>query len=125
MGLVADGRHMTREQVHDVARGRVWTGQQALERHLVDRLGGFDVAVARARALAGIRDNQRTQLRFYPKPSNPFEQLERLFGVSSESAEALARISALTSDPRFQEAARAMDNREAGVRAEAPELNVR
>jgi protease-4 len=125
MGLVADGRHLTRDQVHEIARGRVWTGQQALERHLVDRLGGFDVAVARARALAGIRDNQRTQLRFYPKADNPFEQLEQLFGVSSDSAQALARISALMSDPRFQDAARAMENREAGVRAEAPEVVVR
>jgi protease-4 len=35
--------------VRDVAQGRVWTGQQALERGLVDRLGGFQVAVARAR----------------------------------------------------------------------------
>jgi protease IV len=49
IGLVAEGRDLSREQVREVARGRVWTGQQALERRLVDRLGGFHVAVARAR----------------------------------------------------------------------------
>jgi protease-4 len=125
LGLVAEGRGMTREQVREVARGRVWTGQQALERHLVDRLGGFSVAVARAKELAGIDADDRVQLRFYPLPDGPFEQLERLFGVSSESAEALARISAVMSDPRFQEAARAMERHDATVRAEAPDVTVR
>ena len=125
LGLVAEGRGMTREQVREVARGRVWTGQQALERHLVDRLGGFSVAVARAKELAGIGADTRVQLRFYPSPRGPFEELERLFGVSSESAEALARVSAVMSDPRFQEAAQAMEGRDAAVRAEAPAMRVR
>ena len=51
---VAAGRGLTAEQVDAIARGRVWSGQQALERKLVDRLGGFADAVARARELAGI-----------------------------------------------------------------------
>jgi protease IV len=50
IGLVAEGRGLTREQAHAAAHGRVWTGQQALALKLVDHLGGFEVAVARARA---------------------------------------------------------------------------
>lgn len=42
---VAAGRGMTREQVHEVARGRVWTGADARERGLVDELGGLQRAV--------------------------------------------------------------------------------
>lgn len=42
---VAEGREMTVRDVHEVAQGRVWTGKQALERGLVDKLGGMDVAV--------------------------------------------------------------------------------
>ncbi len=38
---VASGRGMTRDEVHEVAQGRVWTGQQGLERGLVDGLGGL------------------------------------------------------------------------------------
>lgn len=50
----ARGRGMTKEDVHTVAQGRVWTGQQALERKLVDELGGVDEAIAKAIALAEV-----------------------------------------------------------------------
>jgi protease-4 len=51
---VAQGRRLTREQVEPLAGGRVWTGQQALERGLVDRLGSLADAVELARARAGL-----------------------------------------------------------------------
>ena len=51
---VAEARGLSREQVDAVARGRVWTGAQALERKLVDRLGGFQDALAEAKRLAGL-----------------------------------------------------------------------
>jgi len=51
---VAEGRKLSRAEVHAVAQGRVWTGAQALERKLVDRLGGLDEAVAEAAKRAGI-----------------------------------------------------------------------
>jgi len=124
IGLVADGRHMTVDQAHAVAHGRVWTGQQALERRLVDRLGGFSDAVARARALAGIPTSAQTQLRFYPQVENPFRNLGRAFGASSESVEALARINAVLSDPRVQRAMAAVREEDANVRAESGHVTV-
>jgi protease-4 len=54
---VSQGRGMTKEQVDQVGRGRVWTGQQALERHLVDHLGGMREALADARAAAYLPDD--------------------------------------------------------------------
>ena len=51
---VAQGRHLSRERVGELARGRVWTGQQALERGLVDKLGGFREAIQAAKVRAGI-----------------------------------------------------------------------
>ena len=51
---VASSRHMTRDEVHPIAAGRVWTGSQAFERKLVDELGGLGAAVRKARALAGL-----------------------------------------------------------------------
>jgi protease-4 len=124
ISLVADGRHMSVDQAHAIAHGRVWTGQQALERRLVDRLGGFSDAVARARALAGIPANAQTQLRFYPRAENPFRNLSRAFGASSESIEALARVNAALSDPRVQRAIAAVREEDANVRAESGRVTV-
>ena len=53
---VADGRHMTTEQVERVAQGHVFAGEDALKIHLVDQLGGLDEAVAKAAKLAKLTD---------------------------------------------------------------------
>jgi len=49
-------RKMTREAVDAIGGGRVWTGRQALERGLVDELGGIERAFAKARQLAGLSE---------------------------------------------------------------------
>ena len=115
---------MTPEQVRAVAQGRVWTGQQALERGLVDHLGGFSVAVARARALAGIEENAQVQLRFYPTVESPFEAFGKMFGGTSASVEALVRINAALSDPRMQRVMAAMREEDANVRAETDRFTI-
>ncbi len=53
-GKVAAGRGMTAERVHELARGRVWTGADALDNGLVDRLGGVEEAAEIARRRAGL-----------------------------------------------------------------------
>jgi protease-4 len=53
---VADGREMDREAVEAIAGGRVWSGADALERGLVDAIGGLDDAIAHAAELAEIAD---------------------------------------------------------------------
>lgn len=52
----ADGRGMTKEQIDAIGQGRVWTGSQALERGLVDQLGGIDDAIDVAAKLAELDD---------------------------------------------------------------------
>src|SRR5207247_965308 len=42
---VVRGRKMSRDAVHEVAQGRIWSGLAALQRKLVDRLGGLDEAI--------------------------------------------------------------------------------
>jgi protease-4 len=54
VGRVAQGRKMTPEEVHEVAQGKVWTGEQAKKRGLVDHIGGFRQALARARELGEL-----------------------------------------------------------------------
>ena len=52
----AEGRGMTKEQIDAIGQGRVWTGHQALERGLVDELGGMECAIASAAELAHLDD---------------------------------------------------------------------
>ena len=51
---VAQGRHMTTEAVDAVGQGRVWVGQQAIDKKLVDKLGGLREAIEEAEHLAGL-----------------------------------------------------------------------
>jgi protease-4 len=73
LDTVADGRAMTRDEVHEVAQGRVWTGLQAIDRGLVDELGGLDTAVAKARELAEMGDDHG--LKRFPVQKTFFEAL--------------------------------------------------
>lgn len=66
LGHVASGRGLERAQVEAVAEGRVWTGEDALARRLVDELGGLDAAVAAARAAAGLAPGEGA-LALYPQ----------------------------------------------------------
>ena len=52
----AEGRGMTKEEIDNVGQGRVWTGEQALERGLVDEIGDVDRAIEIAAELAGLSD---------------------------------------------------------------------
>ncbi len=66
---VAQGRKMTVEAVDAIARGRVWTGADALERGLVDELGGLRTAIKRAKVLAGLEPDADVRLIGYPGSS--------------------------------------------------------
>jgi protease-4 len=59
---VAEGRRREAAAVEAIARGRVWTGQQALAHGLVDELGDFPLAVRRARELAGIPEGREVNI---------------------------------------------------------------
>jgi protease IV len=60
---VAEGRKLTRAEVEALAGGRVWTGRQAFDRRLVDRLGTLADAVALAREKAGLGAGDLVEVR--------------------------------------------------------------
>ena len=64
---VAEGRNLTREQVENVAQGRVWTGADALKNGLVDELGGLDLALKRAAEAADIKEYQIREFPVFEK----------------------------------------------------------
>lgn len=72
IGKVAEGRNMTEDQVHELARGRVWTGLDAKANGLVDELGTLDDAIAYAAEQAELEDYNLEEL---PSLKDPFEEL--------------------------------------------------
>ena len=64
---VADGRNLSREQVENIAQGRVWTGADALKNGLVDELGGLDLALQRAAEAANIQEYQIKEFPVFEK----------------------------------------------------------
>jgi len=83
---VATGRGMELAQVDAVAQGRVWTGAQALERGLVDHLGGLHEAVERANRALGLAPDADVALQTFPPPRTLPEQLADLFEARVASA---------------------------------------
>jgi len=59
---VAEGRNLPVDKVQAVAQGRIWSGTQGLERHLVDELGGITRAIAVARTLGKLDDQAPIEL---------------------------------------------------------------
>ena len=66
---VAEGRNLSVDTVDAVARGRVWTGADALDHGLVDELGGLRAAVRKAKVLAGLDVDDKVRLVSYPGSS--------------------------------------------------------
>jgi protease-4 len=84
---VAAGRHMTAAAVEAVAQGRVWTGEQAKARGLVDALGGYRTALSLAREAAKIPPAAPVNLAVYPQPRGPIAFVyDRLTGRRRDGA---------------------------------------
>lgn len=72
---VAEGRHMSFEEVDKIAQGRVWSGRQGLEIGLVDKLGDFRTAVNMAKKMVGIPADEYVKLAIYPRQKSFIERV--------------------------------------------------
>jgi ClpP class serine protease len=75
VGKVAEGRDMTFEEVDAIARGRVWSGEDALRLGLIDEIGGLDTAVRSALELSGLDPESPVRLVEVPKPKGLIRSL--------------------------------------------------
>ena len=112
---VAKGRKMEPAAVEKVAQGRVWTGEQARERGLVDGLGGFNAAIDAAKQLAKIPEQEQITLIYLPKPKPLLDRILDLMESASlvggraspgrwlQSVESLARTPTWTLLPAVPE----------------------
>ena len=79
---VASGRHMTKEEVDAVGQGRVWAGQQAVQNHLVDRMGGLRHALEVAREMGGLPSDSAI-LELPKVETSLFDRVLKLAGFDS------------------------------------------
>jgi len=96
IGLVAEYRGMTTDEVDKIAQGRVWTGTQALERGLVDQLGTLEEAVASAARIAGVADDFES---VYVAPS--MSAIDRFFANMGAQALAWSGLERIVSRARW------------------------
>lgn len=87
---VAEGRNMDRSEVDRLAKGRVWTGEQALKNGLADEEGGLFDAIRKAKELAGIEGPARIST--YPKMENPLEVLLSSLQSSTQTTELKSQL---------------------------------
>jgi len=81
IGNVAKARAKTPQEIDAIARGRVWSGEQAKERGLVDELGGLNEAIAAAAQAANLGDERR--VRYIEKELSFWEKLALDFNTES------------------------------------------
>src|SRR6478672_2644612 len=81
---VADGRHLPKDKVLQIAKGRIWTGEDAKNIGLVDELGGYAEALALAKRSAQIPQGEEVNLEVFPRKKNP---LAALLSPGAESGE--------------------------------------
>lgn len=88
------GRNIDPKRMDQLARGRIWSGADAHRLGLVDRLGGFDVAVAELSGLLELAPDESIDLRVLPEEREPWQVLAGMLGGGMDQPElrALARI---------------------------------
>lgn len=74
-GIVAEGRKLPLQKVQEIARGRVWSGEDAQKIGLVDKTGDLIAAIEEARTLAGFKPEDGMDIRMNIHRSSPFDLL--------------------------------------------------
>jgi protease-4 len=96
---VAQGRKLAPETVERIAKGRVWSGQEALGLGLVDGLGGLLEAEAAVRVAIGLEAGAPLDLRPFPKLRPPWAEVLDLLDSGGSGLVDLVRIAAAIVDP--------------------------
>lgn len=86
---VAEGRKMSFEQARNVAKGRVWTGNQAAENGLVDEIGDLNDALDYAAKIIGAPYHDNVPMIILPEPKGIFEQIMEMMGAQVTAGQRL------------------------------------
>ncbi len=84
---VAEGRKLPKEKALELAKGRVWTGEEAKEKGLIDEVGGLTTAINLAKNLTGMKDEELA-VEVFPRPKGPLETFaEKLSGQEPQNSD--------------------------------------
>jgi len=81
---VSEGRKLPKAKVLEIAKGRVWTGEDAKALGLVDELGGFPVALKLVREAAKLPPNAKIKLKLFPRRKST---IERFLGEGPDNSQ--------------------------------------
>lgn len=95
---VSAARKIPMEKMPDIAKGRVWTGEQALQNGLIDAVGGYDVALAEMRKLLKLDEHAPLALEDFPQQLSPLERLLELMARLKTQGMALSSLGAFMRD---------------------------
>jgi len=100
---VSCSRNMSKEAIDTIGGGRVWTGRQALAHGLIDELGDLDVALDKARELAGLHERSKMKEIPFPKAYGmPIPSPVAIFTYAKEGVDLLKQAHALCICPLFE-----------------------
>ncbi|MGA2354918.1 MAG: signal peptide peptidase SppA [Terriglobales bacterium] len=88
---VADGRKLSKDKVLEIAKGRIWSGQDAKNLGLVDELGGYDVALRLAKKAAGVPNDGEVKVVVYPRPKGLLESVVGWKSADNSDKEAVGQ----------------------------------
>jgi protease-4 len=88
---VADGRKLPQEKVLEIAKGRIWSGQDAKNLGLVDELGGYDTALNLAKKAVGVPEGDDVKIVVYPRPKTLLGSIIARRGPDNSDKEAMGQ----------------------------------
>jgi protease-4 len=95
-GKVADGRRLPKERVLEIAKGRIWSGEDGKALGLVDELGGFPEALALAKKAAKIPAGEDVSVQLFPRKKGALQTfMDALSGDTPESSDQSAETTAV------------------------------
>jgi protease IV len=88
---VAEGRKLPKEKVLEIAKGRIWSGQDAKNLGLVDELGGYETALKLAKKTAGIPEGDEVKIVVYPREKSLLQSVIDRRGADNSDKEAVGQ----------------------------------
>ena len=119
---VAEGRNLPKERVLEIAKGRIWSGEDAKVRGLVDELGGFPTALSLTKQAAGIPESEDVKIRVFPAKRSAFDAF---FGETPDSSERQTMIGTLKVLQPFARRLRMLDGGTRRGVLSMPEIEVK
>jgi protease IV len=92
---VADGRRLPKQKVLEIAKGRIWSGEDAKALGLVDELGGFDTALNLVKKAINVSEKDEVNIVVFPRQKTLFESILERGGADSSDKEAVGALAAM------------------------------